>query len=922
MFQIFGKVQSVTLRCAVALFWCWNVLFVCATLPLSMAVPSLLLLWWREDVPLDYVAILLAWVVVPWLCMVLASACARGRTSTLAFLFFAVEGPLFCLCLTRLLILRELTPAVMQGLAVVLAGLCVHGVERWIRPWPGNRLWHGVRIMAGTGLALAAAYATTLALLAWTPLAVRGMLELFNPIHWVQWLWACFSHPALLWFAPFAFVIIVLVAASMLAMPLCWTALCGQAWVQAWRTGPLARPQRLGAALAMLALQLAVFMHINHQPQRETFALLESQKLTASQFRALQPQLRAGLRNAYLGAYRYVSSTGESNGVAAWYHNLLWLPNDIAAWPQAAFNRLAKPLLYDGDNLEQDAKHAAELYERYFDTPIQRGERTAIAQALSATYDDNQREAGLIAIDQRKVRVAEQSVTVQAQGDQASITLEESYVNLTPNQQEIFYLFSLPESAAITGLWLGEDREHLQPFVLATRGAAQRVYKAEVQRRVDPALLEQVGPRQYRLRAFPVPPRSVERHANDATNSPKLYLRLQYTTLASHGAWPLPVLAEKRNVAWDASTQRRCNGTPCPVDLSRWWPKALPLATPAKATNHAVRIEPDGPTIVARPSTGGALPLAGKKVTLVLDRSWSMTAHRTELLDNVAALRQLSSGNTVKVLLGTTPVMQEAPRLLPLNDVSDTMLTDCMGGGTVDQLLLQASALMTEPQDLTLVVTDAGAFDLDKKKAGARLRSTGMLSMVHLGGAMAPAYDDATLESMQSSGGSAFASLPEAWSHFAQAQHAASGFLMQRDGYDFSVEDVTNVATDTTFAPIAARLLIAQATRQSTPLTLPQLDTLHHLAQRYKVVTPYSSMLVLVNTQQREALDKAEASDDRFDRTPESGNQTLTKPNNLLTANAAPEPEEWLLLLVSIAVAAWMLRQRRLQRLALHVGAT
>jgi hypothetical protein len=67
--------------------------------------------------------------------------------------------------------------------------------------------------------------------------------------------------------------------------------------------------------------------------------------------------------------------------------------------------------------------------------------------------------------------------------------LNETYVNLTREPQEIFYLFSLPQSAAITWLWLGNSLNEMQPHTVATRGAAQRVYKAEVQKRIDPALL-------------------------------------------------------------------------------------------------------------------------------------------------------------------------------------------------------------------------------------------------------------------------------------------------------------------------------------------------------------------------------------------------------------------------------------------------
>jgi hypothetical protein len=64
------------------------------------------------------------------------------------------------------------------------------------------------------------------------------------------------------------------------------------------------------------------------------------------------------------------------------------------------------------------------------------------------------------------------------------------------------YYFSLPESAVITGVWLGDspDRNQRYEYTVAPRGAAQAVYRNEVRRNMDPALVEQIGPRQYRLR--------------------------------------------------------------------------------------------------------------------------------------------------------------------------------------------------------------------------------------------------------------------------------------------------------------------------------------------------------------------------------------------------------------------------------------
>ena len=134
---------------------------------------------------------------------------------------------------------------------------------------------------------------------------------------------------------------------------------------------------------------------------------------------------------------------------------------------------------------------------------------------------------------------------------------------------------------------------------------------------------------------------------------------------------------------------------------------------------------------------------------------------------------------------------------------------------------------------------------------------------------------------------------------------------MQQDGYVFSVEQNAETAPDPAFTPIAAHLYIASALRQPRPLKVEQMDALHALAGKYNVVTPYSSMLVLVNTEQQEALARAEADSDRFEREQESGTELLQKPGNPLSASMTPEPEEWLLLIVSLGILGWMIRVRR-----------
>ncbi len=72
--------------------------------------------------------------------------------------------------------------------------------------------------------------------------------------------------------------------------------------------------------------------------------------------------------------------------------------------------------------------------------------------------------------------------------------------------------------------------------------------------------------------------------------------------------------------------------------------------------------------------------------------------------------------------------------------------------------------------------------------------------------------------------------------------------------------------------------------------TLDELDAIHAIAKTYKIVTPYSSMIVLVNDEQREALRLAEVATDRFNRKVEDGKENLTAPNNPLNSVTVPEP--------------------------------
>ena len=64
-------------------------------------------------------------------------------------------------------------------------------------------------------------------------------------------------------------------------------------------------------------------------------------------------------------------------------------------------------------------------------------------------------QAAWQAVDDREIHLNRQEITVTEHGDWADIELYAVYQNQTAQRQEVVYYFSLPESAVISGLWLG-----------------------------------------------------------------------------------------------------------------------------------------------------------------------------------------------------------------------------------------------------------------------------------------------------------------------------------------------------------------------------------------------------------------------------------------------------------------------------------
>jgi putative PEP-CTERM system integral membrane protein len=726
-------------------------------------------------------------------------------------------------------------------------------------------------------------------------------------------------------------------ATLLVVMPLAVPALYIRAWWRGVRKFVAAhgRLRTVALSVAVAAVCVVSIVLAGRQPQHRAFALLESPPSSPAEAQALlkrQAAIRAGLVNAYLAPGRYISAVGEVYHVRALFMEAFRLSDEDAAPVQQAYEVIARPVLYEPaepvesqavswrwDNrvFREEPAKAAELYEAFFDEPIIDGEHDAVVRAARSTWSPDLARTAWQSVDDREVHLVRQEVTVAENGDWAEVELYEVYQNQTGQRQEVVYYFSLPESAVVTGVWLGNssDRDARFAYRVSPRGAAQAVYREQVRFNLDPALVEQIGPRQYRLRVFPIEPQVIRWEENAIRSAvedgPEMHMWLTYRVFADSDAWPLPRLADWRNVYWDGASVRLVNGENMRMGGADWLPASVPAASPVTPMAHRVAF-PGGETVVAHPVSAGDLPVVSDDVRLavVLDRSRSMAEYGDQAETALAQLSELARTD-VDVYLTASPYRGEGPSRTKLSDVASGDIL-YYGGQNAAEMLAQFDRLRTgEDYDAVLVLTDGTGYGLVNDAIDVPLPDVPVW-MVHLDGAFPLGYDDATLEAIQGSGGGVAGSLDEALTRLAVALEAdkeSDAPYDVVDGYVWQVIQTEAAAgSDDGFGAFGARrLILAEMYRHRDALDqVETLDYLHAIAVEHSVVTPYSSMIVLVTEAQHRRLDSLEDQDDRFLREHEDVGETTPE----MGVTAVPEPGEWLLLAVATGALLLFARKR------------
>jgi putative PEP-CTERM system integral membrane protein len=311
-----------------------------------------------------------------------------------------------------------------------------------------------------------------------------------------------------------------------------------------------------------------------------------------------------------------------------------------------------------------------------------------------------------------------------------------------------------------------------------------------------------------------------------------------------------------------------------------------------------------------------------------------METHAGEVSATLEELKARSLAELVDVYLTASPYRGEDPTVVPLEGLDPGQIV-FFGGQNAAQLIAQFESLQgadpaSRSYDAVIVLTDGTGYELGESDEQVTTPSFPVW-VVHLGGNLPLGYDDGTLEAIQASGGGVAGSLEEALQRTAvslsagPADGSTTGPVVDLlDGYLWTVlptdqaeaaipagATVQTHTSDDPFAALAARQLIL-AEMQRNRGTIDQaetLDALHALATNYGIVTPYSSMIVLVDWEQQALLDELSNLGDRYQREVEAIGETT--PSTPLPLAGVPEPHEWLLIGLAVALLVYIGLKKR-----------
>lgn len=904
------------------LFWSWNIIFLaliyCGIMPLVW--PDIMLELGHSVINIDIILFFAVILLLPAFASILGFWKFRRNPHALLKLLYGIELPLLLLTLFRVFLLRECTAGVIHILFIFVLSSAflawsLFQQKRFKNKWiilSGNSilLWCGLWIFLFLIFLIPPS--------AWNTVLILGdcISGFFENL--MRWNFSSFPGFFDLLFIALGMLFFFYTATLFIFLPVAYVYFAFTTWRESWRVFELSpyKPASILLTVTILLANTACFWAFNNQSHAKILQQFESMHGSREEKIALlnhKEELRRGLVNIYLAPYRYMGEWEKVNVIQALYAETFNLEKASTKWIQNAFNHIARPLIYRGSGrgMDMDQKEAERLYTQFFDAPIQEAEKDAIRHAMQSTYSREQIDAGLMNIDQEIVHLSAQYININEQNEWADVEIQETYINKYSQPEEVFYHFTLPEGAVINGLWLSDTDEKKYKYRVAPRGAAQKVYKQIVQRGNDPALIEQVGPRMYRLRIFPVPGNN---HRDDKINKMHMWLNIKMLRQSASG-WQLPRLSEKRNVYWDKHTDYRINGNKLKKSAA-WLPEKVPHMMESRPATLSARF---GEYIVtATPMRNlyaqfHEYKTSHAKIAVLLELSYSMAKQREELIKLGQQLKDYEPEYSLDYFL-IEPTVRKI-EAIDASVVNSSMFFGSLGASDVLQEF--SNSKFGQEYNHLIVLTDKSLF-MEKEENDAQKYMKRPTWFLMTDGQYPRVSGDGLMKMISSIGGTI-----ESKNNLQDVMTQIKHHRLIRDNDNLIGIDQRYVWTishesstipnnfNNKFSAFAAHKFIEHLTASGSAESLDGLNKIHEIAVTNNIVTPFSSMIVLVDDVQKKMLEDAEASDDRFERQVESGKEVLSNPHSTLEVSAVPEPEEWLLLIIVIGFLTHHLYNKR-----------
>lgn len=793
-------------------------------------------------------------LILPILFFIFSTLWMGNKDKTLKF-FFGLEVPILLLSLTRICLLREMTPfywVLLSGLLISIIFFALNLFDFKIE----NTKFKKISLIAFETPVIIGAYFALLSIFIIIPIGAK-LLQVLLKTNYIVFFQNIFNHLVfnsfnILHFFEFIYYsCIVLFFMSLpivlLITPIVSTVIYIKEFIKKFREEKDTKLCFAWAFVYILLFYLSSFhfSDINISNKYEAIKKAQNYEETYELAKTILPKqslIKNAITDNYLAKLRYISDK-DSNTIYDLYMFACY-SEDISSFAQKLFNEIAYPFNY---RHSFHSKNADEQYKIFFDEDIQKGENKTITNSVNSTYFTKQTSASLLDIDSKDVQILNR--TINAEKTQTpniyKVTITEEYVNKKKQDKEVYYEFSLPENAAITNLWLGHNLQYKGE--ISAKGAARKTYEAQVQRKTDPALLEKNGVRQYTLRVYPVNP---YRDNNDIQK-----VRYEYYTELDNGSIALPVIYQTRNAYFGVLSNVK-------ITLND---KIIKLDKDASKIN-----------IQNQEQNNFKLP-DNKNIAILLDTSYSNKINWESYLSK--EVPEIKAKQNIDYYLFNKFLSKKIESIDKINQINFAQTAK-----------LDAYCAIPKEYDAVIMLTDTSVFDAS---INTNCQNNMPLYVVHTdekNSGKIPPYNVAFTNLIYKTKGYIFTDVKDALSKLSET--------INENEQNPNDENLPELRA------INAIKEINSIMRNENPDDIQTKEKIHSIAKKEGVVSNYSSYIALINNSQKEQLKDNEKAKDKFDADLKTGEDIGLKVKNI---TAVPEPQDWIyltLLLVTILIIA------------------